>query len=110
MNSLKLMADASRHWESYIWVDPPWSLLRRGARVMGSDDYPDPEDSDYRTDHESWGRDVRSTIGEAELQAIRIEPDGTTEFAFGGGIRLAVGVAGGPRDPESWYDDWYAKP
>ena len=110
MNSLKLMVDASRHQESYIWIDPPWTLSNDGARIIGSDDYPDPDGPDYHADHESWGSVVLSALDEAVLQAVTIEPDGSTEFVFGNNVRLVVAVQGVSRDPESWYDDWYAKP
>ena len=103
------MADSSCHQERYVWIDPPWTLSRPAAPVIGSDDYPDPQSPDYRAQHESWGSLVRSLLDGAVLEGVSVQPDGSVEFAFQQGVRLRVGLGADERKPGIWYDDWYAQ-
>jgi len=103
------MVDASRHRESYIWIDPPWTLSKQNVRVTGSCDYPDPDTPHYESEHESWGKVVRSVLDGAVLGHVRIHSNGSTEFAFGHAVRLDVSGVRLTREPGMWYDDWYAK-
>ena len=109
-NSLKLATDKADHRHAYIWVDPPWELLRDGARLVGSAEYPHHEAPDYLERHTAWGAVVWPVLTDAVLTDVRSSVDGTTEFSFAGGVVLKVGTG----EPEAdgwalWYDDWYAK-
>ena len=107
-NSIKLMVDRERHSDDYIWIDPPWTLLRDGVVAGSSASYPSPEADDYLIRHEAWGAVVRDVLEGGVLEGASGLSDGTTEFTFEGGISLRVEAT--DRDEEGyWYDDWYAR-
>jgi hypothetical protein len=108
-NSLKLMADQEHHGKNYLWVDPPWDLLRAGLREIGAADYPDPDGPEYLVRHEAWGARVRSCLEGAILREVESAADGGAIFSFEGGVVLAVSAVERDQDETRWYDNWYAK-
>jgi hypothetical protein len=107
-NSLKLMADVTRHREEYIWIDAPWELVEGTARVTSSEDYPHHDRPDYRQRHEEWSAVVRARLDGEVFEQIRAVPPGSVELAFRGGVRLVL-VDGGDTTEDQWYDDWYVR-
>jgi hypothetical protein len=102
------MADPARHRADYLWVDPPWELLREGVLAVSAADYPDPADAQYRELHEAWGEQVRPLLDRAVLTGVEHRTNGVTEFSFDGGVTLRAQASGAERDETLWYDDWYA--
>jgi hypothetical protein len=109
-NSLKIMADAVDHRQSYIWVDPPWELVRDGVRLAGSAGYPGHEDADYEERHEAWSSVVKPLLADVFLTGVELLGDGTVQFVLSNHVILAVGAMEPDQDEAAWYDDWYAKP
>jgi hypothetical protein len=107
-NSLKLRADPSDQRRSYIWVDPPWELLKDGVRHADSTEYPHHEDVDYRERHEEWAKRVGPLLEGATLLDVRPGAGGSTLFSLSGAVLLQVGSTDSRADHQ-WYDDWHAK-
>lgn len=105
-NSIKLMADPEEHRRSFVWIDPPWQLLKGDRFITGAADYPDPELPEYLALHEAWGAVVMPLLNGAVLEAVTQLGDESTEFRFQGDVRVQVGDGG---EPQGWYDDWYLK-
>ena len=108
-NSLKLMAYATRHHRDYIWIDPPWELLRGDLRLVRAADYTSSADSDYLPRHTEWGSRVRLLLDGAVLTDVAALPDGSAEFVFARDLILRVVATETEPDESRWYDDWYAK-
>jgi len=102
------MLDVSEHRDRYLWIDPPWVLMKGNSEVASAGNYPDPHGPGYQEKHEHWGSNVREFVDGAVLREVTCSSSGETSFEFDGDLRLLALV---PEHPESqgWYDDWYAK-
>ena len=108
INSIKLMVRAARHEDDFIWIEPPWLLLRGGAEVASSADYPPHDSSDCSERAQAWRALVAPLLQGAVLEGVTAAPDGSALFRFQGAMLLHAGL-GDPTDAAPWYDDWFAK-
>jgi len=106
-NTIKLHIDENRKGGDYIWIDPPWALLRDGATIATSASYPDPEDEDYQRRHVEWGSQF-DDVFESHIHQISATAEGALRIELDDGYAFDA-----PADPfeseeeDDWYDHWY---
>jgi hypothetical protein len=86
---------------TYLWIDPPWSLLSGTAEITRSSHCP-ADDSDFREWCERFAP-LRDTIFEDFTES----DNGDIAFKFPLGFQLLL-PANSDNDPDGDYDHWYA--
>ena len=102
-NSLKFRfgTETDPRGTSYIWIDPPWYLIRADEVVTTAWDVPDPDDANYETQFENWSK-LFDPLNDTILEDASLESDGKLILKFSSGLSLEV-----PHDPKD-DDHWYA--
>jgi hypothetical protein len=100
-NSLKLtFTEAGR----YLWVDPPWGIVKDGIVINGSHAYPaDHEASDYEHRFQVWADQIHALIKAFDSIQFR---NARVLCSVGAGAILRLAEGDDPR-PDAWYDHWY---
>jgi hypothetical protein len=117
-NSLQLvpMTALRTPSERYIWIDPPWRLVRHEDEVVTGAYCPEWEPTDDEAKvteysiHFKAFCDAVAVLRGAILEAIVHDGDGTTRFVFGLGFTLVVSPGEAALEHRIvGHDDWYAK-
>jgi hypothetical protein len=99
-NSIRFRFDDREKHGHYIWVDPPWALLRASEEITTSDSY--SEDT-----FEEW-RQLFSPLRETTLRDVESAENGEVTLVFSDGYTLFIPLDPESANPDSDYDHWYA--
>lgn len=108
-NTAKLHIDKNTNMGTYIWIDPPWSLMKDGAVICSSSSYPDLQAEDYQNLHEEWCSQF-DAVSESRIESIEATEAGALTIEMEGGFVFEVPEdAWQSDDSEDWYDHWYVR-
>jgi len=99
-NSLKIYVEARSH---YLWIDPPWRLVRFGKVLASSLECPLPT-AEFRR----WALRIHRFFGPIVQIRTNAAMDISLRLATGASIKI-------PRNkerraqPDWWYDHWYVR-
>ena len=99
-NSLKIHVEPRSH---YLWIDPPWRLLRFGKVMASSLEFPIPT-AEFRR----WAMRIHRFFGPIVQIRINAAKDLSLRLVTGASIWI-------PRNnerraqPDWWYDHWYVR-
>jgi hypothetical protein len=106
-NSIKLRFSLSNgRPDRYVWIDPPWDLLRNDQLFLDSSTYPNPHSVAGRHREGTWLRKA-SWFRPGAFLALSREPGQLVGFRFVNGWSILAPASAAARDVGQWYDDWY---
>jgi hypothetical protein len=108
-NTLKLIMDSRHAGPEFLWIDPPWALLRGQVVIVSAESYPsDHEAPDSGERFKAWAA-LAGPLEGVTFERIGRSSDGSVEFHFSGDLRLVVPTGIDDLNDDSWYDHWYAR-
>lgn len=109
-NSIKLCRAGSKGRQvPYLWLDPPWRIVRGNEAFLHSATYPQVERPGSRAREREWLDHARGFPGGYLLSLRLVRFQQRVVFDFADGWRIETPIDDPEPDPDWWFDDWYAR-